>query len=123
MYKAVITKLTAPEGTVVNTKYDDFINNHKDAYLREFTADMVATLHGQGAEILTSTGAQKDILQLGKYVLAPIGKFYDKKGAQIYDKMQQDCYLGNDKLSSTLEAYSMGLKTAGAKYDKAKVKK
>ncbi|MCQ2754327.1 MAG: hypothetical protein MJ231_04675, partial [bacterium] len=126
MYKAVIKKLTSPEGTVVSTKYDNFINNHKDSYLRDFTADMIAMLHGQGAEIFKQTGASKDMLQLG-YVLNPIANYYATKGKDIYERMNYDGCIGDNILTTSLEVYTMSQNIngiqKGVKYDKAKIKK
>lgn len=122
MYRAVINKMTAQKGETVTTKYDKFIEDNRDVYLREFATLTLFSLHQSGAGNLQGTAAQKDILNPSKYLLKPVGSFYDKKGKEIYETMMADCYKVNKKFESILKCYTTGYKQAGVPFDKAKMK-
>ena len=122
MYRAVINKMTAQKGQTVTTKYDKFIEDNRDVYLREFATLTLFSLHQSGAGNLQGTAAQKDILNPSKYLLKPVGNLYDKKGKEIYETMMADCYKGNKKFESILKCYTTGYKQAGVSFDKAKMK-
>ena len=120
MYKAVIQSLTAPKGQTVKTKYDSFINDHKDFYLRKFATEMVSFLYNRNGALAQQTSDSKSILNpVGKLTLGALAPRYSKDAQSIYALMSSDCYLGNKKIESTIKGYDTEYKG----YDRAKVKR
>lgn len=121
MYRAVIDKMTAKDRETITTKYDKFIDDNRDVYLREFATLTLFSLYQSGAGNFMDAVAQKDILNPSKYLLKPVGNFYDKKGKEIYETMMADCYKGNKKFESVLKCYTTGYKQEGVPFDKQKM--
>lgn len=114
MSKNIIYELTEPPK---RTKHHDYVENMKDSYLRQFTAEMVKMMWLQGSDAFGNAYANEGFISVCKSNYKKGRDNYNEIATNAYYNLKRDVALGNDKMSKTLQSCCIN------SYDKEKIRR